>query len=60
MFYLIRPPWLLKKLYSSLVWRMPANNEKILYLSFDDGPQPVATPFVLDALRRYRAQATFF
>lgn len=43
---------------------MPApplpQDAKILYLTFDDGPHPVATPFVLDALRRYNARATFF
>jgi peptidoglycan/xylan/chitin deacetylase (PgdA/CDA1 family) len=39
---------------------MPAGNDKILYLSFDDGPHPVATPFVLDTLQRYDAKATFF
>jgi len=63
MFYLIRMPWWLKKIFdpsSSLIWRMPANKEKILYLSFDDGPHPVATPWVLDMLRQYDARATFF
>lgn len=36
------------------------NDEKILYLSFDDGPHPAATPWVLDVLREYDARATFF
>ncbi|MBS1566531.1 MAG: polysaccharide deacetylase family protein, partial [Bacteroidetes bacterium] len=40
-------------------WQMPAGQKKI-YLSFDDGPHPEATPFVLDTLRRYDAKATFF
>jgi len=39
---------------------MPAGGEKLLYLSFDDGPHPAATPFVLDELKRYDARATFF
>jgi peptidoglycan/xylan/chitin deacetylase (PgdA/CDA1 family) len=40
---------------------MPVNgDEKILYLSFDDGPHPEATPWVLEQLRRYDARATFF
>jgi peptidoglycan/xylan/chitin deacetylase (PgdA/CDA1 family) len=60
MFYLVRIPWWLKRLYSGLVWRMPAGREKVLYLSFDDGPHPVATPFVLDELKKYEARATFF
>jgi peptidoglycan/xylan/chitin deacetylase (PgdA/CDA1 family) len=33
---------------------------KKIYLSFDDGPHPVATPFVLDMLKQYDARATFF
>lgn len=33
---------------------------KKIYLSFDDGPHPVATPFVLDQLKKYDARATFF
>ena len=38
---------------------MPAT-EKNIYLTFDDGPHPVATPFVLDELKKYTAKATFF
>jgi peptidoglycan/xylan/chitin deacetylase (PgdA/CDA1 family) len=34
--------------------------EKIIYLTFDDGPHPVVTPFVLDTLKQYNAKATFF
>jgi peptidoglycan/xylan/chitin deacetylase (PgdA/CDA1 family) len=59
MFYLVRTPWWLKKIYSGLVWQMPVK-EKVLYLSFDDGPHPGITPFVLDELKRYNARATFF
>ena len=32
----------------------------MLYLTFDDGPHPEATPFVLDELKKYNAKATFF
>ncbi|HEX3935378.1 MAG TPA: polysaccharide deacetylase family protein [Puia sp.] len=61
MFYVVRIPWWLKKIYSSsLIWRMPANTSNILYLTFDDGPHPSVTPFVLDELRKYDARATFF
>ncbi|HEV3412394.1 MAG TPA: polysaccharide deacetylase family protein [Puia sp.] len=59
MFYFVRTPWWLRKLYRGLVWRMPAGG-KTLYLSFDDGPHPVATPFVLDELGKYGAKGTFF
>jgi len=60
MFYLVRMPWWLKKIYaSSLVWRMPGG-ANTLYLTFDDGPNPTATPWVLDELEKYSARATFF
>jgi peptidoglycan/xylan/chitin deacetylase (PgdA/CDA1 family) len=35
-------------------------SEKALYLTFDDGPHPEATPYVLDQLREHNAKATFF
>jgi len=41
------------------VWRIPTQ-EKVLYLTFDDGPIPEVTPWVLDELARHRAKATFF
>jgi len=59
MFYTVRAPWILKKIYSSLTWEKQTE-EKILYLSFDDGPHPVATEFVLNCLKQYNAKATFF
>ncbi len=49
----------MKKFFSSYIWDIPTK-EKILYLSFDDGPHPVATPFVLDQLKIHEAKATFF
>ena len=59
MFYAVRIPTWFSKLYGSLIWKIPTN-EKILYLSFDDGPHETATPFVLDELKKYNAKATFF
>ena len=59
MFYLVKTPWWLKKLYPDCVWDMAGSGKK-LYLSFDDGPHPVATPFVLDTLHQYGAKASFF
>ncbi|MEP6845175.1 MAG: polysaccharide deacetylase family protein [Panacibacter sp.] len=59
MFYTVKAPWLFKKLYPSLTWEKPTD-QKILYLTFDDGPHPSATPFVLDELAKYHAKATFF
>ena len=46
-------------MYPSLIWEKPTK-EKILYLTFDDGPHATATPYVLDELKKYSAKATFF
>jgi peptidoglycan-N-acetylglucosamine deacetylase len=59
MFYFVKTPWLLKKFYPSCIWDIPTD-EKIIYLTFDDGPHPVATPLVLAELKKYNAKATFF
>ncbi len=57
--YFVKTPWWLKKIYPGYLWTI--NTKKnILYLTFDDGPHPEATPFVLDELRKYDALATFF
>jgi peptidoglycan-N-acetylglucosamine deacetylase len=57
--YFVKTPWWLKKIYSSYVWNVDTK-EKIIYLSFDDGPHPIATSFVLDELKKHNAKATFF
>lgn len=57
--FLIKIPWWLKRLYPKRIWQMDPSEKKI-YLTFDDGPHPVATPFVLDILKKYDAKATFF
>ena len=57
--YLVRPPYLLKKLYPKAVWRMDAA-QKIIYLTFDDGPVAEITPWVLDVLKEKKINATFF
>ena len=59
MLYFVKTPFWLQKLYGNCTWQMPAR-EKIIYLSFDDGPHPVATSFVLSELKKYNAHATFF
>jgi peptidoglycan/xylan/chitin deacetylase (PgdA/CDA1 family) len=56
--YKVKASWWLKKLYGNLIWDMP--DEKAVYLTFDDGPHPTATPFVLEQLQQYDAKATFF
>ena len=54
-----QPPKLLRWLYPSALWRMNPN-ERAVYLTFDDGPIPVITPWVVDLLGRYNIKATFF
>ena len=57
--YLVKTPWLVRRFWSSYLWKIDTK-EKEMYLTFDDGPHPVATPFVLDVLKQYNAKATFF
>ncbi len=57
--YFVKTPWWLKMIYPGRLWHVNTS-EKALYLTFDDGPHPVATPFVLDELKKYNARATFF
>ena len=58
--YLVTTPKLLRSYYPKfLVWDIPTS-EKIIYLTFDDGPHPTATPFVLNTLKQFNAKATFF
>jgi peptidoglycan/xylan/chitin deacetylase (PgdA/CDA1 family) len=57
--YLVKTPFWLRALYPGCTWRMPSE-KKVIYLSFDDGPHPQATPFVLEQLKKYNAKASFF
>ncbi|MGN6395323.1 MAG: polysaccharide deacetylase family protein [Mucilaginibacter sp.] len=57
--YLVKTPWLLKKLYPKFIWDAP-RSPRCIYLTFDDGPIPIVTPFVLNILKQYHAKATFF
>jgi peptidoglycan/xylan/chitin deacetylase (PgdA/CDA1 family) len=57
--YLVKTPFLLRWFYPSLTWRK-SRSEKVIYLTFDDGPIPVVTPFVLKTLKTFGAKATFF
>ena len=59
MLYLIKTPWWVKKLWPGCVWDIKTDKKK-LFLTFDDGPHPAATPFVLEQLKKYNAKATFF
>ncbi|MGN1255946.1 MAG: polysaccharide deacetylase family protein [Bacteroidaceae bacterium] len=54
-----QPAVFLRWIYPHALWRMN-KREKAVYLTFDDGPIPEATPFILDTLERFGAKATFF
>jgi peptidoglycan/xylan/chitin deacetylase (PgdA/CDA1 family) len=58
--YLVKTPLLLKKLYpKNLLWNKP-RKDKVIYLTFDDGPIPIVTPWVLKTLNKFNIKATFF
>ncbi|MFI5450766.1 polysaccharide deacetylase family protein [Pedobacter sp. UC225_61] len=57
--YLVKSPLLLKWFYPSLTWNK-SRSEKIVYLTFDDGPIPNVTDFVLNTLKSFGIKATFF
>lgn len=54
-----RVPFVLRMFYRGCTWRRKSK-EKIIYLTFDDGPVPEVTPLVLDLLDEYNWKATFF
>lgn len=55
-----QPPLLYRALYQGACWRKPVKGEKVVYLTFDDGPIPEVTPWVLEQLDKYTIKATFF
>ena len=56
---LIKTPTLIQFFFPSLLWSKK-RDKKILYLTFDDGPYNMLSPFILDELKKYKAKATFF
>lgn len=57
--FLHKTNFLMRAIYPNFVWRKSFNEKKI-YLTFDDGPIPEVTDFVLETLEKYNAYATFF
>ena len=57
--FIEQPAVFLRWLYPKALWRMD-RRERSVYLTFDDGPIPESTPFLLDTLRHYGIKATFF
>ena len=54
-----QPSKWLRWIYPKALWRINPE-EHAVYLTFDDGPIPESTPFILDTLKEYGAKATFF
>ena len=57
--YLVKTPAIVKPLAKDLIWKIETS-EKIIYLTFDDGPTPGVTETVLSILDDFDAKATFF
>jgi peptidoglycan/xylan/chitin deacetylase (PgdA/CDA1 family) len=58
-FYWVKTHWLVRKILSCFTWHFPTT-EKVVYLTFDDGPTPEITDWTLELLEEFRAKATFF
>jgi Predicted xylanase/chitin deacetylase len=54
-----QPPYIFRMLFTESIWRLQGH-PKCVYLTFDDGPIPEVTPWVLDLLDLYGIKATFF
>jgi peptidoglycan/xylan/chitin deacetylase (PgdA/CDA1 family) len=57
--FIEQPPWIYRILFTGAIWRIPSKS-KCVYLTFDDGPIPDITPWVLGILNKYDIKATFF
>jgi len=57
--YITKTPQFVQNLFPNFTWRIPTT-DKVIYLTFDDGPVPEVTPWVLDELDKHDAKATFF
>lgn len=55
-----QPPVLYRILFPEAIWRIKRKKHRAVYLTFDDGPIPEVTPWVLDTLEKYGVKATFF
>lgn len=57
--FIEQPPFFYRMLFPETIWRIPGD-KKTVYLTFDDGPIPQVTPWVLDVLDYYEVKAMFF
>lgn len=58
-FYPIKTPSIIQRFFSNYTWRF-SSSKKEIYLTFDDGPTPEVTDFILTELKKHNAKATFF
>ncbi len=59
MLKLIKSPRIIQHLFADFLWKIDTD-EKVIYLTFDDGPHPVITPWIIDLMNKYDAKGTFF
>jgi len=57
--YLVKTPPIVKTLFADYIWHINTDLKEV-YLTFDDGPIPGLTPWVLDTLAEFNSKATFF
>jgi len=57
--YFVKTPFLLKRIFPQYVWKVQRTKKKV-FLTFDDGPIPLVTDFILDVLKKQQVKATFF
>jgi peptidoglycan/xylan/chitin deacetylase (PgdA/CDA1 family) len=57
--YFVKTPKVVKHIFNNWRWKF-TDEEKVIYLTFDDGPTPEITAWVLSELKKYKAKATFF
>ncbi len=61
-FYLTKIPTIIQRIFKNYIWSFPfsKNDQKTIYLTFDDGPTEGITEWTLNELKKYNAKATFF
>lgn len=57
--YIVKTPKVVKHIFNNWKWKF-SEEEKVIYLTFDDGPTPEITTWVLNELKKHEAKATFF
>jgi len=58
--YLVAVSKAFKLVYPELIWEQPREDSKTIYLTFDDGPTPAVTDWVLELLAKHQVKASFF